>query len=56
MLAATEDAPGNPAQDPEDALYRSIFDQAEACFALIDRDERFLRVNRAFARTWGQPL
>jgi PAS domain S-box-containing protein len=56
MLAATTDAPGTPDPDPEDALFRSIFDQAEACFALMDRDGRFLRINAAFARAWGQPL
>jgi PAS domain S-box-containing protein len=56
MPSATTDTPDSPDPDAKDALYRSIFDQAEACFALMNRDGCFLRVNAAFARAWGQPL
>jgi PAS domain S-box-containing protein len=38
------------------SLYASVFDQVEACFALLSPNGRFLQVNRAFARAWRQDI
>jgi PAS domain S-box-containing protein len=37
-------------------LNEVAFDQSMACFVLLDRDCRFVRVNRAFANAWERPI